>query len=300
MFSLGWNWDPIKNFSGSMATQVHDLQRCNASLYMRPDTLAKLPTAELATYITKCFGGGRAMAYVMTSLYSVCLLHALRYFGREQFLLLRYEDLMRMDSASVLGLLARFTGLHPPARPSGSKMCQPNGKVSSGARNSYSGTSPRGAEMLNEAAPHLEHLFAPYATLLRELVHPDFGWRRSDHHKRPLNATMRLKREAEVEGYREHLRRRQANRMMGERRVRANIVAAGKAQGAVSGGSSKSKSKGKGKGKGKLAGRGRGRGRGASSPSAGQLSALAAGRRKGRGIAKGTRRSRSAPASTQP
>ena len=145
---------------------------------------------------------------------------------------------------------------------------------------------------------------------------------------------MRLKREAEVEGYREHLRRRhasrtiplcmplcmplctacalreklcihcicrrQANRMMGERRVRANIVAAGKAQGAVSGGSSKSKSKGKGKGKGKLAGRGRGRGRGASSPSAGQLSALAAGRRKGRGIAKGTRRSRSAPASTQP
>ena len=62
MFSLGWNWDPIKNFSGSMATQAQQLQRCNASLYMRPDTLAKLPTAELAAYITKCFGGGKAMA----------------------------------------------------------------------------------------------------------------------------------------------------------------------------------------------------------------------------------------------
>ena len=62
MFSLGWNWDPIKNFSGSMATQVQQLQRCNASLYMRPDTLAKLPTAELAAYINKCFGGGKAMA----------------------------------------------------------------------------------------------------------------------------------------------------------------------------------------------------------------------------------------------
>ena len=63
-----------------------------------------------------------------------------------------------MDAASVLGLLARFTGLSPPARPTGSRMCQPNGKVSSGARNSYSGTSPRGAEMLNEAAlPSVTH-----------------------------------------------------------------------------------------------------------------------------------------------
>ena len=214
-----------------------------------------------------------------------------------------------MDAASVLGLLARFTGLSPPARPTGSRMCQPNGKVSSGARNSYSGTSPRGAEMLNEAAPHLERLFAPYATLLRDLVHPDFGWRRSDHRKRPLNATMRAKREAEVEGYREHLRKRQANRMMGERSVRASIVAAGKARGGAAGGSSKAKAKGRGKGKGKGVGklvgraRGRGKGRGASSPSAGQLSALAAGRGRGRGTARGTgrlgtRRSRSAPTAT--
>ena len=214
-----------------------------------------------------------------------------------------------MDAASVLGLLARFTGLSPPARPTGSRMCQPNGKVSSGARNSYSGTSPRGAEMLNEAAPHLERLFAPYATLLRDLVHPDFGWRRSDHRKRPLNATMRAKREAEVEGYREHLRKRQANRMMGERSVRASIVAAGKARGEAAGGSSKAKAKGRGKGKGKGVGklvgraRGRGKGRGASSPSAGQLSALAAGRGRGRGTARGTgrlgtRRSRSAPTAT--
>ena len=96
---------------------------------MRPDLLDKLPTAELAAYIHKCFGGGKAMAYVTTSLYSVCLLHALRYFGREQFLILRYEDLMRMEAASVLGLLARFTGLSPPAKPTGSRMCQPNGKV---------------------------------------------------------------------------------------------------------------------------------------------------------------------------
>jgi hypothetical protein len=157
-----------------------------------------------------------------------------------------------MDAASVLGLLARFTGLSPPAQPTGSRMCQPNGKVSSGARNSYSGTSPRGAEMLNEAAPHLERFFAPYSTLLRDLVHPDFGWRRSDHYKRPLNATMRAKREAEVEGHREHLRKRQTNRMLHERSVRATIVGAGKARGAAAGGGRKGKGKkawAKGKGK---------------------------------------------------
>ena len=105
--------------------------------------------------------------------------------------------------------------------------------------------------MINEAAPHLERLFAPYATLLRDLVHPDFGWRRSDHHKRPLNATMRAKREAEVEGYREHLRKRQANRMIGERSARATIVGAGRARGTAAGGGRKGKGKGRGKGKGK-------------------------------------------------
>ena len=40
---------------------------------------------------------GQAMMYVETSMYAVCLLHALRHFRREQFLFLRYEDLMRMD-----------------------------------------------------------------------------------------------------------------------------------------------------------------------------------------------------------
>ena len=152
-----------------------------------------------------------------------------------------------------------------------------------------------------KAAAHLERLFAPYATLLRELVHPHFGWRRSDHYKRPLNATMRARREAEVEGYREHLRKRQANRLMGEHNVRQTIVAAGKARGGAAGGvnrgSSKAKGRGRGRGKGKGAGklllvgraRGRAKGRGASSPSAGQLSALAAGRGRGRGRGRGTR-----------
>ena len=58
MFSLGWNWDPIKNFSASIAAQVAKLQRCNESLFMRPRLLRSLPTAELGAYIDRCFGGG--------------------------------------------------------------------------------------------------------------------------------------------------------------------------------------------------------------------------------------------------
>ena len=52
---------------------------------------------------------------------------------------------------------------------------------------------------------------------------------------------MRVKREAEVEGYREHLRNRQANRMMHERSARTAIVGAGKARGTAAGGGRKSK-----------------------------------------------------------
>ena len=50
--------------------------------------------------------------YVTNSLYSVCLLHALRHFKREQFLFLRYEDMMEMDATSLLKLLGRFAGLY--------------------------------------------------------------------------------------------------------------------------------------------------------------------------------------------
>lgn len=225
---------------------------------------------------------------------------------------------MRMDAASVLGLLARFTGLHPPAKTLGRRMCQTNG-ASNRARNSYSGTSPLGAEMLNEAAPHLEHLFAPYGELpptsdepaplptapalrpsssfdlssisagelLRELVHPDFGWRRKDHYKRPLNATARARREAEVEGYREHLRKRQANRLMSERRVRAENIAAGKARGRSAGG-------GGGGRTGKLNGKGKGKGKatGAISPSAEQLE-----RTNRRGLGRGKGKGKAGPRS---
>lgn len=50
------------------------------------------------------------MMYPHLSMYAPCIIHALRYFERDQFLFLRYEDLMRMDAASIVRLVGRFTG----------------------------------------------------------------------------------------------------------------------------------------------------------------------------------------------
>lgn len=52
------------------------------------------------------------MMYPQNSMYAPCVLHALRYFEREQFLFLRYEDLMRMDASAIVRLVGHFTGLH--------------------------------------------------------------------------------------------------------------------------------------------------------------------------------------------
>jgi hypothetical protein len=105
MFSLGWNWDPVKNFSASMAFKIRDLKECNETLFNRPDLLRHLPTEEVAQYMRSCFRYGAATMYPTTSMYSVCMLHALRYFRRDQFLVLRYADLMRwrLDARLMLG-----------------------------------------------------------------------------------------------------------------------------------------------------------------------------------------------------
>jgi hypothetical protein len=105
MFSLGWNWDPVKNFSASMAFKIRDLKQCNETLFNRPDLLRHLPTEEVAQYMRSCFRYGAATMYPTTSMYSVCMLHALRYFRRDQFLVLRYADLMRwrLDARLMLG-----------------------------------------------------------------------------------------------------------------------------------------------------------------------------------------------------
>merc|ERR1719291_107466 len=52
------------------------------------------------------------MQYITNSVYPICVEAALRIFKKEQFLFLRFEDLMRMKAPALLTLLSNFTGLH--------------------------------------------------------------------------------------------------------------------------------------------------------------------------------------------
>lgn len=86
MFSYGFFWERGGNFSTVIASAISRLRQCNVSLFRNVRSLRRLPTAELAGYLRNCFGRGRAMMYVPSSLYAVCLEHALRLFAREQVL----------------------------------------------------------------------------------------------------------------------------------------------------------------------------------------------------------------------
>ena len=58
------------------AYKLHDLRKCNRTLYMRPKLLRSLPTEEIAEYMRKCFSYGKATMYPTTSMYAVCVAHA--------------------------------------------------------------------------------------------------------------------------------------------------------------------------------------------------------------------------------
>jgi len=112
MFALAWNWDAERNFTSAMEGKLSALRRCNETLFDQPLLLETLPTEELAEYVQSCYRQGRAMMYPQLSMYAPCILHALRYFRREQFLFLRYEDLMKMSAEAIVRLVGHFSGLH--------------------------------------------------------------------------------------------------------------------------------------------------------------------------------------------
>ena len=184
MFALQWAWDPIGDFGASLAARVAWLKSCNATLFRDTRRLRSLPTRELRGYLRKCWNHGGAMMYAQTSMYAVCILHALRYFRREQFLFLRYEDLMAMDTEALLALVGRFTGLYVDAKlvaeVKRGGLCTPARRRVS----TYSTISPQEKVMYNRSkryvaadAAALRELFTPYNALLTDLVgHTDFGW----------------------------------------------------------------------------------------------------------------------------
>jgi len=82
--------------------------------------------------------------------------------------------------------------------------------------------------MLAEASPYLERFFGPYNQLLRQIIHPSFGWSKKDHRKRPLNATQKAKMLDEAWKYRLFLRRRQVSKRIIEREKADDIREANK------------------------------------------------------------------------
>ena len=187
MFALQWAWDPINEFGTSFATRVQQMKACNTTLFRNIPLLKSLPTHELASYLQSCWNYGGALMYATNSMYSVCVLHALRHFKREQFLFLRYEDMMAMTSSALLRLIGRFTGLYAGddlLEQNQGPRCQPASRKGGRASRTYDTLSPEEKVWYNESSKYkeadretLSALFAPYNQLLAELVgHEAFAW----------------------------------------------------------------------------------------------------------------------------
>jgi hypothetical protein len=188
MFALQWTWDPVRDFGATFAQRVQQLRLCNETLFRNPSVLKSLPTAELSSYLGRCWNFGGAMMYATNSLYAVCVLHALRFFRREQFLFLRYEDLMSMSAEAVLKLVGRFTGLYAGGDLIKSNQqhnrCHPGARKGGRAAHTYDTISPEERVLYNHSAAfvranrlYFDELFRPYNALLTELIgHPDFSW----------------------------------------------------------------------------------------------------------------------------
>ena len=180
-----WGWDKEKSFVKRTTEQMNRFRNCNATLFQRTDLLQSLPDVELFTYMSKCFKG-MAMEYVTNSLYPVCIAGALRIFKREQFLFMRFEDLMRMKAPAVLTLLTNFTGLYSDERiiDAVRDKCEAGRarKVPLSFTQKGNSTSARSARAgLVEAIPQLEQFYAPYNAMLQQLVHPAFQWGPQTH-----------------------------------------------------------------------------------------------------------------------
>lgn len=184
MFALGWGWERESDFMRKMRAKMDALRTCNGTLFHRNDLLRALPDDELFLYVTKCFKG-KAMEYITNSIYPVCVLAALRVFPREQFLFLRFEDLMRLKAPGLVRLLSNFTGLYTDDTII--RTLQERGECEAGRAKKVplsfgKDTRTAGARKnLSAAMGEFEFFFRPYDELLAQIVHPEFAWSSETH-----------------------------------------------------------------------------------------------------------------------
>eukprot|EP00966_Prymnesium_polylepis_P302338 6985057-Prymnesium_polylepis.1 len=137
--------------------------------------------------------------YVPSSAYAPCILHALRFFDRDQFLFLRYEDLVRMSAPQVVRLLGDFLGAHVDGAVLKAADSGPCAPASSRGTRSFVARSPFAPAELDELVPTLEWFFAPYNQLLADLIGADFQWSPSDHRLPAIDDAERDRRRAELD-----------------------------------------------------------------------------------------------------
>ena len=182
MFVHGWGWDHEQSLHRKFRFQMNRFKTCNATLFHNTSLLRSLPDKELFAYLEKCFAG-RAMEYVSNSIYSVCVLAAQRIFEPEQFLFLKFEDLMAMKAPALLRLLSNFTGLHTDddiiRRVRKKRECEAGSArkipLSFAKANDTKGKR-QARNSLEELRPELQEFFGPYNQLLSDIVHPQFAW----------------------------------------------------------------------------------------------------------------------------
>jgi len=181
MFALSWEWDRTvnaHNFSTRMEEQVEELRLCNETLFRNTALLESLSDEELFGYVDKCFGA-RAMEYMGNSLYSPCLLMAQRIFPKEQFHVLRYEDLYTSRPQDMVKEIAQFTGLALD-EAAVQRSTQENGPchfnmAGEGPMHMSTDDQENKGE-LHASEESLAYFFRPYNELLSKLVRPGFGW----------------------------------------------------------------------------------------------------------------------------
>ena len=111
----------------------------------------------------------------------------------------RYEDLVRMSARAVVRLVGSFLQLHVDdavVALASKQGCDP----SSGRHaQSFVARSPTADRDLAGMAPTLEHLFAPYDELLRELLGARFIWTPEDHRLKTISEEERSRRAAALD-----------------------------------------------------------------------------------------------------
>ena len=107
---------------------------------------------------------------------------AQRIFDKEQFLFLKFEDLMAMKAPGLLRLLSNFPGLHTDEtiirKVRKARECEAGSarKIPLSFAKSNDSKSAGAKARLEELRPELRDFYRPYNRMLEELVHPQFAW----------------------------------------------------------------------------------------------------------------------------